>query len=155
MTRDEHIAEHKRLHRALDQLITDFARNTGKLFDETTVTELMQWSHRQTIKPSDPPPLIPVPADERPFYETDQPAFPGQPGSFSNTGGYVMSREAIEGAIETVKKATTPQNSGVVAHWHKGDRTACGGAPAMTPGALVDDGSKATCPACRAEWERL
>jgi len=53
MTEQEHIERHEELHRMLDELIADFIQHTGKLPSQTSILELMEWSHRQTIKPDD------------------------------------------------------------------------------------------------------
>lgn len=52
MTRDEHIALHRQLHDSLDRLLADFLdHNRGRVPSNTTVTDLMTWSHQQTIEP--------------------------------------------------------------------------------------------------------
>lgn len=51
MTEAFHRERHRQLHRALDELIADFIDKTGKMPSDTTVMELMEWSHRQTLKP--------------------------------------------------------------------------------------------------------
>lgn len=52
MTKEEHKEEHKRLHRCLDSLIADFIlHHKDKRPSNTTVMELMGWSHQQTIDP--------------------------------------------------------------------------------------------------------
>jgi len=48
MNEQEHRAKHQKLHEALDELAADYMSQTGKLLSETTVMELMQWSHEQT-----------------------------------------------------------------------------------------------------------
>ena len=48
MTAQEHREKHKELHKALDELAADYMSETEKLPSETTVMELMQWSHEQT-----------------------------------------------------------------------------------------------------------
>ena len=60
MTEDEHREEqHKLLHSMLDELAADYlvhvARGTSfKGPSNTTVRELMEWSHQQTIQPTPP-----------------------------------------------------------------------------------------------------
>ncbi len=49
----EHIQRHKELHKSLDELIADFISHTGRLPSKTPLTELMKWSHHQTIKPTE------------------------------------------------------------------------------------------------------
>jgi len=53
MKAKEHIQRHKELHKSLDELIADFISQTGKLPSKTTLTELMEWSYQQTIKPTE------------------------------------------------------------------------------------------------------
>lgn len=55
MTRDEHIRAHKELHRSFDKLIADFITHVdGKLLTNTSLLELIQWSHGQTLDPTMP-----------------------------------------------------------------------------------------------------
>jgi hypothetical protein len=51
MTKEEHKQRHVELHKALDDLIADFISHTTKLPSRTSLLELMQWSHQQTINP--------------------------------------------------------------------------------------------------------
>ena len=52
LTHDEHRQRHVELHKALDELIADFLFHVRrKLPDDTTIMELMIWSHQQTIEP--------------------------------------------------------------------------------------------------------
>ena len=51
LTKDEHIKIHKTLHNSLDQLVADFISHTGKSLEETSIMELIKWSHQQTIEP--------------------------------------------------------------------------------------------------------
>jgi hypothetical protein len=46
-----HRERHNELHKNLDELIADWINHTGKLPRESTVYELMIWSHEQTLKP--------------------------------------------------------------------------------------------------------
>jgi hypothetical protein len=55
VTREQHRQEHLRLHEALDQLMADFFRITGKRPSTSTVGELMRWSYEQTQNPTVPP----------------------------------------------------------------------------------------------------
>lgn len=61
MTRDEHIARHKELHRALDELLVDFIAHAspGRLgrLSETPLMELLIWSAAQTKNPAEHPPI--------------------------------------------------------------------------------------------------
>lgn len=61
MTDEEKVTEghrlrHVELHEALDELAADWVAHQprGKLFSNSTIMELMEWSHRQTIKPDGP-----------------------------------------------------------------------------------------------------
>ena len=53
LTGEEHKDKHIMLHRQLDELASDFLRHTGKLPSDTTVMELLQWSSKQTINPTE------------------------------------------------------------------------------------------------------
>jgi hypothetical protein len=53
MTEDEHRERHKLLHRMLDELLADFLGQTDRLLSNTSLQELMVWSHQQTIEPGD------------------------------------------------------------------------------------------------------
>jgi hypothetical protein len=53
MTKEEHRKRHIELHNALDELIADFITHTDILPSKTTLTELMEWSNRQTIDPTE------------------------------------------------------------------------------------------------------
>ena len=55
MTPEEHRNRHIELHRALDELMSDFLRHTGRLFSMTTILELARWSHAQTMEPDTDP----------------------------------------------------------------------------------------------------
>ena len=48
----EHKKRHVELHRSLDELVADFVAQTGRLPSETTIMDLMRWSHEQTIAPT-------------------------------------------------------------------------------------------------------
>jgi len=51
MTREEHIERHKMLHKYFDELAADFMSKTGNLCSQSTIGDLMKWSHAQTIEP--------------------------------------------------------------------------------------------------------
>lgn len=51
MTKEEHRERHIKLHKALDELMADFASHTRRGFTDTSVMELMQWSYKQTQDP--------------------------------------------------------------------------------------------------------
>ena len=53
MNKEEHIEHHKKLHASLDELSADHIRHTNKVPSETTLMELMKWSHEQTINPTE------------------------------------------------------------------------------------------------------
>ena len=46
-----HKAKHKELHKALDELVTDYLQNTGGRTSQRSVIDLIEWSHKQTLKP--------------------------------------------------------------------------------------------------------
>ena len=50
MDKEEHKKHHIELHQALDLLAADMMLHTNRLLSETTILELMEWSHEQTIK---------------------------------------------------------------------------------------------------------
>lgn len=47
----KHIQRHKELHQAFDELLTAFINHTKKLSSKTTLYELIEWSHSQTLNP--------------------------------------------------------------------------------------------------------
>lgn len=55
MDRQAHIERHKELHNSVDELVADFITNTKKRLGETTVLELLKWSHEQTQNPTGDP----------------------------------------------------------------------------------------------------
>jgi hypothetical protein len=56
MTSEEiHKRIHEELHGHLGGLVADFlALNPGKHLNDTTIMELIEWSHQQTLKPTHP-----------------------------------------------------------------------------------------------------
>ena len=52
MTLQEHIEAHKALHKSLDILVADFIQCTNNMPSTSTVLELLEWSHKQTIHPT-------------------------------------------------------------------------------------------------------
>jgi hypothetical protein len=55
MNKKEHQDKHKELHDALGELAADYTcHNRGALLSKTTVLELLEWSHNQTIEPTPP-----------------------------------------------------------------------------------------------------
>lgn len=53
MTTEEHRARHVALHQALDELVADFIVHTGWFPSRATIFELMDWSHQQTLEPTE------------------------------------------------------------------------------------------------------
>jgi hypothetical protein len=53
MDTTEHRARHILLHKRLDELLADFIRHTKKLPSQTSIMDLMEWSHRQTVEPEE------------------------------------------------------------------------------------------------------
>jgi hypothetical protein len=51
MTNEQHRERHIELHKALDELIADWITATGKYPSKSTVFELLEWSHSQTLEP--------------------------------------------------------------------------------------------------------
>ncbi len=51
-----HKSRHLRLHHCLDELTADWIRHTGKRPSEHTIFDLMEWSHEQTITPTEEKP---------------------------------------------------------------------------------------------------
>ncbi len=53
MDKKEHIARHKLLHTHLDELVADWIRHGNGMPSKKTVLDLMNWSHEQTINPTE------------------------------------------------------------------------------------------------------
>ncbi len=55
MTKEEHRQRHIELHRAFDELLADWILHTPTGYENTSksVLELIQWSHTQTIEPTE------------------------------------------------------------------------------------------------------
>ena len=57
MNKEKHIERHLELHKALDELAADWLDNqpteSEKLFSNTTIMELMEWSYEQTKNPTE------------------------------------------------------------------------------------------------------
>lgn len=60
MTSLEHQERHKQLHQAFDELVADFIIHTNRFPEETTIIELIHWSHQQTQSPAPDPPGPPA-----------------------------------------------------------------------------------------------
>ena len=52
MTKEELIKIHRELHVSLDKLVACYITGTEKGLVETSVMELIKWSHKQTQNPS-------------------------------------------------------------------------------------------------------
>lgn len=52
-TQEEHKQRHVELHRAFDELLSDWIGETESLPSKSTVMDLLNWSHAQTESPSD------------------------------------------------------------------------------------------------------
>lgn len=55
MTPQEHKDLHIELHQKLDELVADFIRHTDALPSRNTILELIRWSARQTLEPTEDP----------------------------------------------------------------------------------------------------
>lgn len=53
MNKEEHKQRHKELHKYLDELIADFIGHTERLPSKIKLTELMEWSYKETINPTE------------------------------------------------------------------------------------------------------
>jgi hypothetical protein len=53
MEKKAHIKRHKELHKCLDELIADMIKHTTALPSTTSVSELMDWSYKQTKNPEE------------------------------------------------------------------------------------------------------
>ena len=53
LTKKRHIKRHKELHNALDELLADFITHTKFLPSKASIMTLVEWSHQQTINPTD------------------------------------------------------------------------------------------------------
>ncbi len=54
MSPRDHKARHTMLHRRLDELLADWIRHNDKGPSQATVLELVQWSYKQTLNPTEP-----------------------------------------------------------------------------------------------------
>ena len=48
-----HKEKHVLLHRHFDELIADYMSHTKKLFSESSIMDLINWSYKQTEKPTE------------------------------------------------------------------------------------------------------
>jgi len=53
MTKDEHKLKHVKLHEALDELLADFIDHTEGPILNRPITDLINWSYKQTQNPDD------------------------------------------------------------------------------------------------------
>jgi len=53
MDKEEHKARHEHLHKALDELLADFIRNTKRFPSQTNLIDFLQWSYNQTLNPEE------------------------------------------------------------------------------------------------------
>jgi hypothetical protein len=56
LTSEEHKERHEMLHRNLDELVADWIAHTRKVPSKSTVLELMEWAHEQTLNPTEEEP---------------------------------------------------------------------------------------------------
>lgn len=52
MNQDTHKQRHIELHKAFDELLADFIMHTDELPMGRKISDLMEWSYRQTIEPN-------------------------------------------------------------------------------------------------------
>jgi hypothetical protein len=52
LSKEKHQQRHKQLHKVLDELVADFIAHTKKMPSQTSIIELMRWSHEQTENPT-------------------------------------------------------------------------------------------------------
>lgn len=50
-----HKAEHNKLHKSLDMLVADYILHTGRTLGNSSIMDLIMWSHSQTITPTEKP----------------------------------------------------------------------------------------------------
>ncbi len=50
---ERHTQRHIILHKRLDELVADFIKHTGGLPSKTTLLEFMEWSHKETLSPTE------------------------------------------------------------------------------------------------------
>lgn len=53
MTFEEHKKRHQELHEALDELVADWITHTEARPSTGTVLDLIRWSHKQTLRPTE------------------------------------------------------------------------------------------------------
>ena len=56
ITLEQHKERHVFLHNCLDELLADFITHTEHRPSETTILKLLEWSHQQTISPTEEKP---------------------------------------------------------------------------------------------------
>lgn len=52
MTEQEHRERHELLHKMFDELAADFIAQMDRRLTDTTLLELLEWSHEQTKHPT-------------------------------------------------------------------------------------------------------
>jgi len=53
VSRDKHRMRHVELHRALDELLADFARTRKGTILDRQISELLAWSYQETKSPTE------------------------------------------------------------------------------------------------------
>jgi hypothetical protein len=53
MTPEEHKQRHIELHKALDELVADYIQHTDKFITNTNLQQLIEWSFKQTLDPTE------------------------------------------------------------------------------------------------------
>jgi hypothetical protein len=53
LTKEEHLEIHKKLHKALDELVADYISLTGRTLSESSIIDLIHWSFEQSINPKE------------------------------------------------------------------------------------------------------
>lgn len=53
ITLEQHKERHELLHKCLDELLADFISHTECLPSKTTILTLLEWSHQQTVSPTE------------------------------------------------------------------------------------------------------
>lgn len=61
MDKSAHKQRHIELHKAFDELLADFIAHTKELPMDRKISDLMEWSYRQTLEPNHHEPDVHVP----------------------------------------------------------------------------------------------
>jgi len=59
--KDEHVERHAFLHKAIDELVANYMLCTGRRMGNSTVEDLVTWSHKQTLNPTEHRAVEPAP----------------------------------------------------------------------------------------------